>query len=298
MYSRDHHDHAGHEPHGHSHGPAGVASEHRLLAAALLTGGFMLAEVAGGLVAGSLALLADAAHMLTDFGSLALAYVGMRVARRPRDARRTYGYARTQVLAAFINGIALLALSVWICIEAAERLLSPVVVLSGPMLVVAVIGLAVNGVSFLLLHGASREDINVKGALVHVMGDLLGSAATIAAALTIWFSGWTPIDPILSVVVALLIVRSGWNVVRRAGHILLEGTPEEIDLDEIERSLANVPGVAQVSHIHVWSLTSGRRLATLHVRPAAGADSAALKRDVRRQLESRFGIEHATIEID
>jgi cobalt-zinc-cadmium efflux system protein len=280
----------------HAHG-ASVA-ERRVLWASLVTGGFMLAEVAGGLLAGSLALLADAGHMLTDVGALALAYAGMRFARRPADPQRSFGYQRLEVLAAFVNGIALLVLSAWILVEAATRLVEPVEVLGGTMLVIAVLGLAVNVGSFLILRGSAHTNINIRGALVHVIGDLLGSVATVAAALVIYFLQWTPIDPILSALVAVLIIRSGWDITRRAGHILLEGTPENIPGEELRRALAGLAGVERIFHIHVWSLTSGRPLATLHVRLQPGADADAVRLAVKSRLREKFGIEHSTVETE
>lgn len=278
------------------HGAAGA--ERRVLFASLLTGGFMFAEAAGGIVAGSLALLADAGHMLTDLGALALAYAGMRFARRPADPRRSFGYQRLEVLAAFVNGIVLLALAAWILVEAAMRLAAPVPVLSGTMLVIAVIGLAVNVASLLILRESAKASLNVRGALIHVIGDLLGSVATIAAALIIAVTQWMPIDPILSAVIALLIVRSGWEITRRAGHILLEGAPENIRREELRSDLAGLPGVERVFHIHVWSLTSGRALATLHIQPRPGADLDAVRLAVKSRLREKFGIEHSTVEME
>src|SRR5947207_2201880 len=209
-----HHDHAAH---GHA------SNEQRVGWAALLTGAFMLVEAAGGVLAGSLALLADAGHMLTDAASLTLAWLAFRIARRPADWRRTYGFHRFQVLAAYSNGLALFFIAVAICYEAIHRVREPVEILAGPMLAVAVIGLLVNLAAFFVLHGAERGNLNVKGAMLHVLGDLLGSAAAIIAALVILATGWTPIDPLLSVLVAVLILRSAWVLVSASGHILLQG---------------------------------------------------------------------------
>lgn len=288
-----------HGAHGHTHAPtSGPGAEQRLLWAMLLTGGFMVAEVIGGILSGSLALLADAGHMLTDVGALLLAYAGVRLGRRPGDLHRTFGYARLEVLAAFTNGIALLALSAWILVEAAIRFFEPVQVLSGTMLVIAVLGLTVNLASFFVLRGGEEHSVNVQGALVHVLGDLLGSVAAIVAALVIRWTGWMPIDPLLSALVAVLIIRSGWDITRRSGHILLEGAPEAIDRADMERDLAALPGVAGVHHIHVWSLTSGRPLATLHLRTLPGADLAAVLKASKAHLHDKFGIDHSTVEIE
>ena len=291
------HDHD-HGAAGHRHTPpSGPGTERRLGWAIALTGGFTLVETVGGVLSGSLALLADAGHMLTDVGALLLALVAVRLARRPGDPRRTFGYARLEVLAAFVNGVALLALAAWILVEAALRLLDPVPVLTGPMLAVAVAGLVVNLASFAVLHGGAADSLNVRGALVHVLGDLLGSVAAIVAALTIHWTDWTPADPILSALVALLIVRSGWEVTRRSGHILLEGAPEGVDGEAVRRALVTLPGVEAVEHVHLWSLTPERTLASLHLRVAPNAPPTTL-RDAKAVLREAFGIEHATIEVD
>jgi cobalt-zinc-cadmium efflux system protein len=287
---------AGHGHPGHHH--AVEASERRLLWAMALTAGFLLAEVAGGLLAGSLALLADAAHMLTDLGALVLAHAGIRLGRRPADPRRSFGYRRMEVLAAFANGVILMLLTLWIVVEAAQRLYQPVPVLGGWMLAVAVMGLLANLGAFGLLRGGARESIGIAGAMAHVVGDLLGSLAAILAAGVILATGWTPIDPLLSLAVSALILRSGWGLLRRSGHILLEGTPEDVDPGEVARAASRVGGVRAAHHVHVWSLTSGRRLATLHLKLEDGAAPAEALSSVRAMLKMRFAIEHSTIELD
>ena len=288
--------------HAHSHyhdHPAERRSERRLLWAILLTGGFMVVEVIGGLLSGSLALLADAGHMLTDTASLTLAWAAARAARRPADALRSYGYHRAQVLAALVNGVAFIAIVVWIAVEAVQRLLEPVPVLGGMMLTVAVLGLLVNLVAFYLLHGGDRGDLNVQGAMLHVLGDLLGSVAAIVAAGVILISGWTPIDPLLSVFVAALILRSAWVLVRKSAHILLEGTPEGIDLDVLRTALHDaVPEVRDVHHVHVWSLTPQRPLLTMHVEVSAEVDNTYVLAQVKDVLKRRFGIDHSTVQIE
>ncbi len=193
----------------------GPDNQRRVGWAALLTGGFMVVEAVGGVLSGSLALLADAGHMLTDAAALALAWLAFRIARRPSDWKRTYGFHRFQVLAAYSNGLTLFFIALAIAYEAFQRLREPAEVLGGPMLAVAVLGLVVNIAAFLVLHGADRESLNVRGAMLHVLGDLLGSAAAIVAALVILWTGWTPIDPLLSVLVAVLILRSAWFLVGR-----------------------------------------------------------------------------------
>ena len=286
------------QDHGHSHG-ALANNERRMGLAAALTGAFMFAEVAGGIVAGSLALLADAGHMLTDFASLALAWFGFRLSRRPADWKRTYGFDRFQILVAFANGLALFAIAVWIVYEAIERLMTTPVVSGGIMVVVAVLGLLVNVAAFLLLPGADRDNLNIRGAAIHVLGDLLGSVAALIAGGVILFTGWTPIDPLLSIVVAAIIVRSGWQVVADAGHILLEGAPGELDTRAIGPDLvANVKGVQEVHHVHVWSITQSRRMVTLHALIGEREDSDRVVRSIKARLKEHFGLDHATIETE
>ena len=245
--------------------------------AAALTGAFMFAEVAGGIAAGSLALIADAGHMLTDFASLALAWFGFRLSRRPADWRRTYGFDRFQVLVAFTNGLALFAIAAWIVYEAIERLMTTPQVSGGIMVVVAALGLLVNIAAFWLLQGADRDNLNIRGAAIHVLGDLLGSVAALAAGAVILLTGWTPIDPLLSIVVALIIVRSGWQVTADAGHILLEGAPGELDTRAIGPDLvANVDGRHGSAPRACLVDHAGRRMVTLHACIGETDDSDAI----------------------
>jgi len=289
------HDHG--QAHGHDHGAAD--NERRVFWTLVLTAGFMVAEVAGGIAAGSLALLADAGHMLTDAASLTLAFAAFRIGRRPHDTRRSYGYHRFQVLAAFVNGAALIAVVGWIAIEAARRLLAPAPVEGGLMLLIAALGLLVNIVAFAILHGGDRDNLNVRGAALHVLGDLLGSAAAIVAGAVIFWTGWTPIDPLLSVLVALLILRSAWLLVQKSAHILLEGTPDWLDVEALKADLvAAVPAVQDVHHVHAWMLTSERPLLTMHARVQEGADRDQVLLSIRGFLEREHGIGHATIQIE
>ena len=289
-----------HGSHSHNHSHAAHAdNERRMGLAAALTGAFMFAEVAGGIAAGSLALIADAGHMLTDFASLALAWFGFRLSRRPADWRRTYGFDRFQVLVAFTNGLALFAIAAWISYEAIARLMTTPQVSGGIMVVIAVLGLLVNIAAFWLLRGADRDNLNIRGAAIHVLGDLLGSVAALAAGAVILFIGWTPIDPLLSIVVALIIVRSGWQVTADAGHILLEGAPGELDTRAIGPDLvANIEGVTEVHHVHVWSITQARRMVTLHACIGGTDDSDAIVKSIKARLKERFGLDHATVEIE
>jgi cobalt-zinc-cadmium efflux system protein len=294
------HRHSHRHDHGHSHAHGAGVSERRIGLAALLTGLFMVAEVAGGVISGSLALIADAGHMLTDTAGLVLAWLGFRVARRPADWKRSYGYDRFGVLVAFANGLALFAIAGWIVVEAVHRLDAPTPVLGGIMFWVALAGLGVNLAAFRLLQGGDHANLNVRAAALHVIGDLLGSVAALAAALIILATGWTPIDPILSVMVAVLILASAARVVRDAGHILLEGTPTGLDPRAIEADLeASVPGVLDVHHVHAWSLSQDRPIVTLHARispdaPVPEAVTAAIK----AHLRTAYGVDHATVELE
>ncbi|MEZ5997539.1 MAG: cation diffusion facilitator family transporter [Hyphomonas sp.] len=293
------HDHA--HGHGHSHDHADMRtadSRRRVAIAGLLTAAFMLAEVAGGLISGSLALMADAAHMLTDAGSLALAWIGYKLAERPADPSRSYGFARMKVLAAFTNGILLIALACWIVWEAIHRLMDPAPVLGGVLMAVAAGGLVVNILAAWILHGGDKHDLNLQGALWHVLGDLLGSVAAIAAGGIILATNWTPADPILSVLVAGLVLVAGIRIARQSGHILLEGTPEGLSTEDIRQDLvANVSNVEKVTHIHAWALTESKPLITLEVTACTGACTETLRRAVKARLAEAFEISHATVEV-
>ncbi len=259
----------------------------------------MIVEVIGGLWSGSLALLADAGHMFTDTVSLGLAWLAARLSRRPADERRTYGYHRLQILAAFVNGIFFLFIVAWIGFEAVQRLLTPQPVLGGVMLWVALAGLGINVLAFVLLHGGHHHNLNVRAALLHVMGDLLGSLAAIVAAGVILATGWYPIDPLLSILVALLILYSAWKVVRQSGHILLEGTPTGVDPERIRAELhRQIPEIVDVHHLHVWSLTPDRPMLTLHVTVAADVDCGWVLGRVKRTLHELFGIDHSTVQVE
>ena len=280
--------------HSHSH-----HDTHRLLWAMLLTAGFMFVEILGGIFSGSLALLADAGHMLTDTASLFIAWLAARLALRPADTLRSYGYHRIQILAAFVNGMAFLAIVIWIVVEAVRRFMAPIHVHGEMMIVVAILGLLVNLGAFWLLHGGDHHDLNLRAALIHVLGDLLGSVAAIAAAAVILITGWMPIDPLLSVLVALLILRSAWKVVKQAGHILLEGTPEDLDAVHIREVLKQeIATVEDVHHIHIWSLTPTYPLLTLHVNLKQDSDYVQALQQIKQVLVKRFNIQHSTVQLE
>ncbi|TFH42684.1 MAG: cation diffusion facilitator family transporter [Lysobacterales bacterium] len=265
----------------------------------LLTGGFMAVEVAGGLMSGSLALLADAGHMLTDAAALYFAWLAFRLARRPADPQRSYGYHRFQILAAFLNGVVLIAIVIWIAFEAVQRLNERLEILGGLMLAVAGVGLVVNLIAFAILHRGNRENLNIRGALLHVLGDLLGSLAAIIAAVVIIATDWTPIDPILSLLVALLILRSAWMLVRQSSHVLLEGTPSEIDVSRLKSELvARVPEIDDVHHVHVWTLASGKLVMTLHAHVSNDANGEQVLRSIVSLCRERFGVDHVTVQVE
>jgi len=300
-HEHSHHDHSdGHSHLGHDHDPdySGL-DKRRVFIAAVLTAGFMVVEALGGLLTGSLALLADAGHMLTDSVSLGLAWYAFHLGDRPATNRHTYGFGRVKTLVAYTNGLAIFVVGAWIVYEAWERFQQPSAVLGGPMLAVGIAGLVVNIAAFFVLHGGDRENLNMRGAILHVLGDLLGSVAAIAAALIILLTGWYPIDPILSALVAVMLFTSAWRLTRDAGQVLLEGAPDVLDRDDIGRDLEKaVPGLENIHHMHVWSLDGKNNLATLHARIADQGDAAEVTRLVKERLATTHGITHATVETE
>jgi cobalt-zinc-cadmium efflux system protein len=272
----------------------------RVTIALVLTGAFMIVEVVGGILSGSLALLADAGHMLTDTMALALAAVAFHVSKRPADTKLTYGYQRFQILAAFVNGLSLLFIVGWILYEAVSRFIAPQEVMGKTMLVVAAAGLVVNIISFTVLHGGDKENLNIRGAALHVAGDLLGSVAAIVAAIVIIYTGWMQIDPILSIAVAILILKSAWVLVKRSAHVLLEGAPEWLDIDVMrEHLVANIPEVSNIHHVHVWGMTPQDLMLTMHVcLNTEPTDPTDIIRRVKAQLREEYSIGHSTIELE
>jgi cobalt-zinc-cadmium efflux system protein len=271
----------------------------RLGIAALLTGAFMLAEIVGGVASGSLALIADAGHMFTDFASLSMAWFAARLARRPANWRRTYGFDRFSVLVAFVNGLALFVIAALILVEAARRIAAPIEVAGPLMLGVAAAGLIVNLVAFRILHVGEGASLNLRAAALHVLGDLLGSLAAIVAASVIIATGWTLADPILSILVVLIILRSALKIVRGAADILLEGAPRQLDTREIAADLvARVEGVEDIHHVHAWSISEDRPMVTLHARLGADCPPEAAIAAIKARLDERFGVTHATVEIE
>lgn len=291
---------AGHHHH-HQHHATGreVARNRRRLAAALcFTALYMVAEIVGGLLSNSLALLADAGHMFSDSAALGLSLVAVMLAQRPATPQRTYGFHRAEILAALANGGALLVLSVLIAREAWERMSDPPEVQGGLMLAVATGGLAVNFVNLLILSGGRKQNLNVRGAWLHVMADALGSVGAIAAGASIYFFGWRWADPVASFIIASLVLFSSWGLVRETLDVLMEGVPSGISVDEITEALIALPGVIDAHDLHVWSLTSGRNVATTHLVIADDADHQRIIDEANRTLAERFSIAHATIQVE
>jgi cobalt-zinc-cadmium efflux system protein len=267
--------------------------------ALILTAGFMVVEWLAGMVSGSLALVADAGHMLTDSLALVLAWSASRIALRPADLRRSFGYQRLRVLATFINGCALLGIVAWIAFTAVRRWFEPGPIDATLMLWTGTGGFTVNLVVLWLLRGQHAHDLNTAAARLHVLSDLLGSAAAVLAALIILQTGWLPIDPLLSLLVSGLIVRSAVALIRRSAHILMEGAPDWLDLVELGRTLQReLPLILGVHHVHCWLVGPRQTLLTMHVSVQPESDHCAVLRDINALLSTRFGINHATIQIE
>lgn len=282
----------------HAHQHDHPNSESLLGRAFLLIAGFMLVEVAGGLLANSLTLLADAGHMFLDASALGFSWYALRLSHRDEDQRLTYGYHRWQVLAAFVNGLTLMGLVGWVLFEAYDRLLNPQLMLPLPALTVATIGLIVNLIAYRWLHHA-EDNANVRSAALHVLGDILGSASAIIAALTVWLTGWPYADPLLALVIAAILGRGAWRVLSQSAHILLEGVPDGVDLEVIAARLAQqVQGVEDVHHLHAWALTAEKPLVTLHARADQQVDLEQVVVQMKSVLSSEFGITHSTIQVE
>ncbi|MBI2159794.1 MAG: cation transporter [Candidatus Rokubacteria bacterium] len=283
----------------HVHRPTAAArSRGRLTATLVVTAAFLLVGVAGALWSGSLALLADAGHMLTDVGGLALALFAIWIAARPPTPEKTYGYYRAEILAALVNALVLLVVAGGVLWEAYRRILAPPDVLGGPMLAVAAVGLAANVGCAWLLHDDAGASLNVRGAYLHVLGDALASLGVVLAAAIVLWTGWTLADPLAGVAIALVIVPRTWGLLRQAVNVLLEGTPPHLDLGEIEAAMRGVAGVRRVHDLHVWALTSGREAMSAHVVVEDVGESDRLLRELHEVLHARFGIDHTTIQLE
>jgi cobalt-zinc-cadmium efflux system protein len=281
---------------GHSHGRD--ASRRALTLTLALTGAFTIAEVIAGLLTDSLALIADAAHMLSDDLSLGLALFAIWLASRPSSPRRTFGFQRAEILAALFNGVTLVAISAWIFYEAYNRFDDPPDVLGGPMLVVAVLGLAINAGAAAILYRGGDDSLNVSAALRHVLADLLGSVGVVVAAIVILTTGWEYADPLVSVVIGVVVLGSSWSVIRDSVVILLEASPRGLDVAAVGEAMAATPGVVQVHDLHVWTITSGFPALAAHVVVEAEADCHAKRRELERLLHDRFKLAHTTLQVD
>jgi cobalt-zinc-cadmium efflux system protein len=286
--------------HGHSHGLGreGVSSRGALGMALALIGGFTAVELTAGLLAGSLALLADAAHMLSDTGSLGLAFLAAWLAARPATPRRSFGFRRAEILAALFNGVTLVAVSIWIFVAAVGRLGDPPEVPGGWILAVGVAGLGVNALAAWVLARAGARSLNVRAALSHVLADLLGSAGVIVAGVIVLATGWRYADPVAALAIAVLVLASSWRILRESVGILLEETPPGIDAEEVGRALASPESVVEVHDLHIWTITSGFPALSAHVLVAPGGDCHGIRRDLERLLHERFGLDHTTLQVE
>jgi cobalt-zinc-cadmium efflux system protein len=258
----------------------------------------MIAEVIGGWLTGSLALLADAGHMLADVAALALALIAAWFASRPATSNKTFGYYRLEILAALVNGVALVVISLLILYEAYQRWSAPPVVQGGAVMLVASGGLAINLISAWILHGRHEIDLNMRGAWLHVLSDALGSLGAIVAGAVMWLYGWFAADPLFSALIGVLIVWSSWRLIRESTNVLLEGTPAHINLAAVEDSILRTDGVSDVHDLHVWTITSGREALSAHVIHAYEVSQPELLKELRAKLHDRFGVDHLTIQME
>lgn len=282
----------------HHHADVTSTPVSRLWASLGLTGGFMLAEVVGGILTGSLALISDAMHMLTDTAALAIALVAIHVGRRPSDLLRTYGYARFEILAAAFNALLLLGVAFYILYEAWKRLSEPQEIQSGGMLVIAVVGLLVNLASMRLLTSHKDESLNVKGAYLEVWSDMLGSLAVIVGAVVIWLTGWQWVDLLLAVGIGFMVFPRTWVLLKECVNILLEGVPPGMRLADVHATIAAVPGVASVHDLHLWAITQSQPSLTAHAVLADGADAETVRRAIEEQLRATFDLHHTTLQME
>lgn len=299
LHSHDHdHSHRSphliHDHHDHTRG----ASQRLLVTVLILTFGYMIAEAVGGYFSNSLALLSDAGHMLTDVAALALSLLAVRFASRPATPRKTYGFYRLEILAALANGVILMVLSLLICYEAYQRLRQPQEVQAWSLIWISTGGLVVNLISAWMLSRVHEESLNLRGAFLHVLGDLLGSVAAIAAGLLIVWRGWYWADPAFSVIISLLIIYSSWRLLSDAVNVLLEGTPSHINAAAVEEAIKTIGGVRAVHDLHIWTITSDRHAVTAHVVIGDLSESYRILRELRAMLAARFALTHATIQIE
>lgn len=283
---------------GHSHDHTAGANASMLKWALALTSTYLIAEVAGGFYFNSLALLSDAAHMLTDVAALVIALLAIRFGQKAADDRRTFGYRRFEILAAAFNAVLLFAIAIYVLVEAIKRFSSPEPVQSTGMMIVAALGLVVNIISMRLLTAGKDQSFNVKGAYLEVWADMIGSVGVIAGALTIRFTGYTWVDPVVAVGIGLWVLPRTWILLRDTTNVLLEGVPRGLELKEVRSAIASVAGVAGVHDLHVWSMSNDEVSCTVHVTIAAGADANTVRKAVAMLVDERFKIEHTTIQTE
>lgn len=288
----------GHQHAGHSHAAPATGDRRRLAGTLALIVAFMAVEIAAGVVGHSLALLSDAAHMLTDAGAIALSLAAITLAARPPRGALTFGFGRVEILSALANGVTLVILAGFIVYEAIHRLISPPHVHAWLMLAVALGGIVVNLAGVWLLSGANRRSLNVEGSFQHILTDLFGFVGTAVAAAVILISGFQRADPIASLAIAAVMTRSGVSLVLEAGRVFLEAAPKDLDPQEIGRALASQPGVVEVHDLHVWEVTSGFAALSAHVLVGADRDCHAVRRQIEGMLHERFGLEHTTLQVD
>ncbi|MGO5011110.1 cation diffusion facilitator family transporter [Niallia sp. Sow4_A1] len=296
------HNHSQHGHHHHHHGFESTREGNKkgLILALLITCGIMLLEFFGGLLTNSLALLSDAGHMLSDAGSLFLSFLAIRFASRKTSPSKTYGYYRFEILAALFNGATLFVIAFFIIWEAIKRFAEPPTVASGTMMTIAAIGLLANIVSAvgLMQKGDVHNNVNLRSAYLHILGDALGSVGAIIAGILMLFFDWYVSDPIISVVVALLILKSGWGVIKNSTHILMEGTPETINQEDVKMVLEEIEGVIDVHDLHIWTITSGLDTLSCHMLIDDKKDSQAILQQAIVRIKDKFKIDHATIQIE
>ncbi|WP_273829794.1 cation diffusion facilitator family transporter [Pseudomonas sp. SBT1-2] len=284
---------------GHSHGQVRAGHERTLWMALGLTGSFMIAEVIGAFITGSLALLSDAAHMMTDALALAISLVAIQVGKRAADRKRTFGYARFEILAATFNAILLFVVAFYILFEAWQRLSAPAEIQSTGMLVIAVLGLIVNLISMRLLASASAESLNVKGAYLEVWSDMLGSIGVIVAALVIMYTGWGWVDSLVAAAIGFWVLPRTWMLLRESMNVLLQGVPDGIDIDEVEQGIRAIDGVTEVHDLHLWALTSGKNVMSTHLVADLGRRSEQqILAEVTELMHERFDISHVTVQVE
>ncbi|WP_409251008.1 cation diffusion facilitator family transporter [Bacillus sp. SCS-153A] len=302
MHHHHGHEHDHHAPHHHHHGDAHSREGNRkgLLIALIITTGIMLLEFFGGLITNSLALLSDSGHMLSDAGSLALSLAAMWFAGRAASAEKTFGYYRFEILAALLNGVTLFLIAGFIVYEAYERLFDPPIVSSGTMMLIALIGLMANLLSawVLIKKGDVKDNVNLRSAYLHVLGDALGSVGAILAGAVMLIFDWFWADPVISVLVALLILKSAWGIITHTVHILMEGTPAGIDIQRVRNELESIPGVRNVHDLHIWTITSGMNSLSCHILIRDEEDDQVILQKAIHLLEETFHIHHSTIQVE